>query len=69
MRLDPTINSPYAERPEGSLKLSLLFALTFFARTFGTVHIISLKTKVRETMRVFEELCRNVSYGFQIARR
>jgi hypothetical protein len=57
------------ERPEGSLKLSLFFAQTFFALTFGTVHIISLKTKIRETMRVFEELCRNASHVFQIARR
>ena len=54
---DHVINSPYAERPEGSRKLSLLFA-----QTFGTVRSLSLEAKFLETMRVFEELRGNVNH-------
>jgi hypothetical protein len=69
MLLDHIFSSPYAERPEGPHKLSLVLAQTFFAQTFGTVHTISVETTFLEIMRVFEELYGDLNHLFQIARR
>jgi hypothetical protein len=62
MRQHHAINLPRAERPEGSRKLEPVFHPNLLlAQTVGTLHNISLNAKFIETMRVFDEFCRNAS--------
>ena len=58
---DHVIRSPYTDPPEGSRQLEPAFAQPFSPKPSGRSTVSSLYTKFLKTMRVFEELCRNVN--------